>query len=154
MTLNKKRIVIGADHRGYQLKERLKELLSVPRLSIEWVDVGAFDEQRSDYPEFAISAAKTLRKNKADVGVLICGTGIGMAVAANRFAGIYAALVWNVATARLAKEDDHANVLVLPSDFIDAQQAVKMVEAWLMAQCKKGRYEERVAMIDAIDGKK
>lgn len=154
MTSNKKRIAIGADHRGYQLKEFLKQKVTIPGTLIDWVDVGAFDDQRSDYPEFAIAVAKAMQEQKADQGLLICGTGVGMAVAANRFHGIYAALVWNKTIARMAKEDDHTNVLVLPSDFISADEALAMVHAWVTAQPKEGRYEKRIAMIDAIDGKK
>lgn len=153
MTLNKLKIAIGADHRGYQLKEYLQQHVTRPGTTIEWLDVGAYNDERSDYPEFAIAAAKAMLENKADVAILICGTGVGMAVAANRFHGVYAALVWNTEIARLAKEDDHANVLVLPSDFVASKDAVAMVHAWLTAEYKQGRYEKRIAMIDAIKTK-
>ena len=144
------RIVIGADHRGYAMKEWLKANLSISSKDIDWIDVGAYSDERSDYPEFAIAAVKPMREDKADYGVLICGTGVGMAITANRFAGMYAGVVWNTAVARVSKEDDNTNIVVLPSDFVSNEQAVEMVQTWLGAEFKKGRYQQRLDMIDAI----
>ncbi|MGE0010284.1 MAG: RpiB/LacA/LacB family sugar-phosphate isomerase [Candidatus Babeliales bacterium] len=143
-------IAIATDHRGFSLKESLKEVGGLGGYSVSWIDVGAFSEERSDYPEFAIKAVEAMKFGDADCAVLICGTGVGMAIAANRYHGIYAALAWDLTTARLAKEDDHANVLVLPSDYISHELAQDMVTAWLLAEFKKGRYAERIKMIDAI----
>lgn len=143
-------IVIGVDHRGYQMKEFLKKQLVIPQMTISWLDVGAYSEQRSDYPEFAIAACTALLEGKADVGILICGSGVGMAITANRFSKIYAALAWNDTVARLSREDDNSNVLVLPSDFVTNEQAISMVIAWLTADFKNGRYKQRIAMIDSI----
>lgn len=119
-------------------------------MTISWLDVGAYSEERSDYPEFAIAACTALLESKADVGILICGSGVGMAITANRFSKIYAALAWNDTVARLSREDDNSNVLVLPSDFVTNEQAVSMVIAWLTADFKNGRYKQRIAMIDSI----
>lgn len=146
------KLVIGADHRGYELKQYLIGSFVTDRV-IEWIDVGAYNEERSDYPEFAIAASKILQAKKADYGVLSCATGTGMAIAANRFSGVYAGVVWNVDVARLAREDDNVTMLVLPSDYISFAEAREMVQAWLSAEFKHGRYEKRLAMIDEITKK-
>ena len=150
--LNNIKIAIGADHRGYQLKEYLKNNFMLAETSIEWVDVGAYTQERSDYPEFSINVAKLVQEKKVTVGILICGTGVGMVIAANRFSGVYAGLAWNQEIARLAKEDDHTNILVLPADFISLEEGANMLYSWLTAECKQGRYAQRMQMIDAIRG--
>jgi ribose 5-phosphate isomerase B len=144
------KIVIGADHRGFHIKLLLKESLQkVDGKSIEWLDAGCFTAERCDYPEFAKKAVAEIKNGDADLGVLICGSGIGMAIAANRFPGIYAGLAWNETTAHLAREHDGANVLVLPADFISSHDALAMVTAWLKAKFLGGRYQKRLEMIDA-----
>jgi ribose 5-phosphate isomerase B len=89
-----------------------------------------------------------LLSGHAQQGILLCGTGVGMAITANRFPGVYAGLVWNEEIARLAKEDDKVNILVLPADFVSLDQLVAMVKAWQTAQFNEGRYAKRIAMID------
>jgi ribose 5-phosphate isomerase B len=143
-------IAIGADHRGFRMKEFIKNNLSLVRHNIEWIDVGAYNAKRSDYPIFAAKAVSAITKGQAQLAILLCGTGIGMAIAANRFPGIFAGLAWNNTVARLAKEDDNVNVLVLPSDFITKTTAVQMTKAWLKASFKKGRYAQRIKLIDII----
>ena len=138
------KIAIGADHNGFLGKEHLKQQLT----DVEWLDMGTFNEERTDYPIFAKKVCEAILSGKAQQGVLLCGTGIGMAIAANRFPKIYAGLAWNEKIARLSKEDDNVNVLVLPSDFVSLEQMVAMVKAWQAAQFNEGRYAERIAMID------
>ena len=87
-------------------------------------------------------------QGKAERGILLCGSGIGMVIAANRFKGIYAALCWNEAIARVAREDDGSNLLVLPSDFVHEDDAVALVQVWLKAAFKGGRYQVRLDMLD------
>lgn len=144
------RIAIGADHRGYELKQRLQRDCSVEGMTIDWHDVGAYDTQRSDYPEFGIKVARLVQNGEVNFGILLCGTGVGMAIAANRFERIYAALAWNEDIARESREDDYANVLVLPADHISYDEACKSINAWLKATPQPGRYQNRIAMIDAI----
>jgi len=144
------KIAIGADHHGFFHKKIIKERVVVSGISIEWFDVGAFDQTRSDYPIFSERVCKAMLCDDSDVGVLICGTGVGMAIAANRFKKIYAGLAWNEQIARLGREDDNTNVLVLPSDFVSADQAVTIVCAWLKTSFQGGRYQERIAMIDSF----
>ena len=139
------KIAIGSDHRGYKQKEDIKK-----NIAVTWMDVGTDNEQRTDYPLYAQKVVELMMSNQVDVGVLLCGTGAGMAVAANRYKKIYAAVVWNSEVAQRVKEEDNVNLLVLPSDFISTDQALEIVERWKLATFKEGRYAERIAMIDAM----
>lgn len=144
------KIVVGADHRGFHLKLLMQtSLKQVEGKPVEWLDAGCFTAERCDYPEFAKKVVTEIKKGDANLGILICGSGIGMAIAANRFPGIYAGLVWNETTAHLAREHDGVNVLVLPADFISTHDALAMVNAWLKAKFLGGRYQKRLEMIDA-----
>ena len=143
-------IALGSDHRGYEHKEFIKKHATYQNKKITWLDVGTDSHERTDYPEYAIKVCNALGERKAEYGALLCGTGVGMAVAANRFEKIYAGLAWNEEIARLSKKDDNINVLVLPADYVTPQQAVAMVDAWLNADFNEGRYRTRIAMIDAI----
>lgn len=142
------KIALGTDHRGFMLKELLKKHANLASIPIEWVDFGAFDANRSDYPIFVDKVCAAMASKSADYGILLCGSGVGMSIAANRTPGIYAALVWNPEVARASKEDDNANVLVLPADYISEVQMLAIVTAWLGATFKGGRYQERIDMID------
>jgi len=141
-------LVIGADHHGFAHKEFIKQQLTILDTPIAWYDVGARTNDRSDYPLFAKQVAHALVRDKAGFGVLLCGTGVGMAIAANRYKGIYAALAWNAEIARLSREHDHANVLVLPADYITAEQAVAMIRVWLQTQPLSDEHQARIALID------
>lgn len=143
-------VAIGADHRGFTVKSFLMSHTVIGRYSIEWLDVGTYASERTDYPIFAQKVALLMQQKQVDYGIVACGTGIGMAIAANRFKGVYAGLVWNNMIARLAKEDDNVNLLVLPADFISQSEALDLVKTWLEAKFKEGRYAERIAMIDAF----
>ncbi|MBU1008201.1 RpiB/LacA/LacB family sugar-phosphate isomerase [Candidatus Dependentiae bacterium] len=139
------KIIIGSDHRGYALKEQLKEAFS----QIEWVDVGTTNgDDRADYPVVTKSVCKKILEGESDRGILICGSGIGVSIAANRFPKIYAALCWSPEVATVAREHDGANVLALPADFLDGDRAVATVQAWLDALFAGGRYQKRLDMID------
>lgn len=138
------KIAIGADHRGFQHKEFIKK--NMP--SIEWIDVGSFDDQRSDYPIYAHKVVALMLSGQAENGILLCGTGIGMAVTANRYKKIYAAVIWNEEVARLGKSDDNANILALPADFVSPDRSVAIIQAWLAESFKAGRYSQRINMID------
>lgn len=145
-------VVIGADHRGFEHKEFIKKHTQIVGHVISWIDVGAYDAQMSDYPLFAQHVCRTIREGAADYGILLCGSGVGMAVAANRYRGIYAALAWNELVARFSREHDNANVLVLPSDFITPEQSLAMINAWLSASFLGGRHQRRIDEIDAMGG--
>jgi ribose 5-phosphate isomerase B len=144
------KIVIGADHRGFYMKEQLKEQAIIAHKEIEWIDIGAFDDERTDYPVFAQLACEKIRTQGIGRAVLICGSGGGMAVAANRHKSIYAVVAWDEEIAALAASDDHANVLVIPADFV--KHPLCLVEAWLETEFSGDRYQKRIDMIDALGG--
>lgn len=143
-------IAIGADHRGFEHKEYIKKMLASELTQFN--DLGAYSTERSDYPEYAIAVAKRIQQKEADCGILLCGSGVGMSIVANRFAGIYAGLVWDIAIAREAKEDDNVNVLVIPADAISMDTAIEIVVMWMAAQFKSGHYQDRLNSIDALGG--
>ncbi|MCL5436617.1 MAG: RpiB/LacA/LacB family sugar-phosphate isomerase [Candidatus Dependentiae bacterium] len=148
-------LAIGADHRGFALKEQLKVTPIISERLITWHDCGADNPERSDYPVFARRLCKLVLENDAkDMavapthGILLCGSGIGMSMAANRFRGIHAALAWRYDVAQRAREEDWANVLVLPADYLEFDGALQLVSAWLDAVPKAGCYRERIEAID------
>ncbi len=138
------RIAIGADHRGFLHKEFIKKYMP----TIEWIDVGTYSDERTDYPIFSDKVVDLIFTYAAECGILICGSGAGMAIAANRHKDMYAAVAWNKEVAKQCKQEDNANILVLPSDFISCDDAVIMVKEWLAHEFKGGRYAERLKMID------
>ncbi len=143
-------IVIGADHRGFEMKALIKQYVVGNDDPIAWIDVGTDNDERSDYPIYAAKAVRALLTKEATKAILLCASGIGMAIVANRFPSIYAGIAWNEQVARAAKEDDNCNVLVLPASFIDDETAIASCNAWLGATFKGGRYQKRIDMIDAI----
>jgi ribose 5-phosphate isomerase B len=138
------KIAIGTDHRGFMQKEFIKKQLSL----IDWVDVGSNNQERTDYPLFAAKVIDLMQAKTVDLGILLCGAGGGMAIAANRHKHMYAVVAWNGEVARRCKQEDNANILVLPSDFITQEDAVVIIQEWLQAEFKCGRYAQRLAMID------
>lgn len=138
------KISIGADHRGFQLKTKIIDHFE----GHEWLDVGTYSDQRTDYPIYAKRVCQDIKQGVAERGILLCGSGVGICIAANRCKGVYAALCWNPEVACMAVEDDGANVLVIPADFVSAEQAFAIVQAWLTAEFKGGVYQRRLDMID------
>jgi len=137
-------VAIGADHRGFVQKELLKKRLS----ELEWLDVGAHNKKRSDYPVFGRAVAEAVLAGQAERGILLCGSGVGMAIVANRYRGIYAGVSWTQEVATHARRQDNVNILVIPSDFVSNARAVAMVRAWLAARFAGGRYQKRLQQID------
>jgi len=144
----KLKIGIGTDHRGFAYKEVVKLDVSWGDFAIEWHDVGAYSDERTDYPIYAHKAVQALQKKEIQYAVLLCGSGVGMAIAANRFPNIYAAVAWNSDVARAAKADDNVNVLCIPADYVTLEQTREIIQAWLAASFKGGRYQRRLEMID------
>jgi ribose 5-phosphate isomerase B len=142
-----KSIGIGADHRGYKLKEKIKLFLVLQGYKVN--DFGVFSEDRVDYPKIAFELAhhiKTTPKPKSpkiDWGILICSTGIGMSIAANKVKGIRAALCLNLEFARRARQHNNANILVLAGDFTSQKKAQEIVKVFLSESFLKGRYKKR-----------
>jgi ribose 5-phosphate isomerase B len=139
-------IPIGADHAGFSLKERLKAELE--RLGYEPLDVGAHSAASADYPDFAHAVASRVEHGDAARGVLLCGSGLGMSYAANRHHGVRAAVAWAPEIARLAREHNDANVLVLPARFVSEDEGVQILRTWLDTEFEGGRHARRVAKID------
>jgi ribose 5-phosphate isomerase B len=139
-------IPIGSDHAGFQLKERLKEELR--RLGYAVEDVGTDSDSSVDYPDFAHVVASRVEEGKATRGVLLCGTGLGMSYAANRHRGVRAAVAWSPEVARLAREHNDANVLVLPARFLNEDDGVAILRTWLETPFEGGRHHRRVTKIE------
>jgi ribose 5-phosphate isomerase B len=139
-------IPIGADHAGFELKERLKRELEA--LGYEPVDLGAHSTESTDYPDFAHAVADRVARGAAARGVLLCGTGLGMAYAANRHHGVRAAVAWTPEIARLAREHNDANVLVLPARFVSEAEGLDILRTWLATEFAGGRHARRVAKIE------
>ncbi len=137
-------LVIGADHRGFSHKQDILMSLS----EYKWNDVGCDSPVRCDFPVFVKKVVDSLRSERAQRGVLLCGSGIGMSIAANRFSGIYAALAWNIEVAKLSRRHNNANILVIPADFVSSEDAVAMVQAWLSTDFIGGKYQERIDLIE------
>ena len=143
-------IPIGADHAGVDLKARLvHELRS---LGYEPLDLGTTGTESVDYPDFAHAVAARVERNDARRGVLLCGTGLGMSYAANRHPGVRAAVAWSPEVARLAREHNDANVLVLPARFVTEDEGVAILRTWLETDFAGGRHSRRVAKIDQEQG--
>lgn len=139
------KIYIGSDHAGVGLKTLIKERFAD---RYEFEDVGTFTEESVDYPDFAHPVATRVLKDGESFGILICGTGNGMAIAANKHAGIRAALCWSPEISALAKQHNNANIVVLPARFIEAEAAVSTLEAFLNASFEAGRHQRRIDKIN------
>ena len=144
------KIAIGSDHRGFACKAYIKQYVVGIDDPIVWIDAGADDDTRSDFPLFTQKVCELILSKEVARGILICGSGIGMSIAANRYSGIHGALVWNNEVAKLSKEHNDANLVIIPADFVSTEQAAQMVNSWLKATFLQGRYQERIDMIDAL----
>ncbi|MBV5338574.1 MAG: ribose 5-phosphate isomerase B [Deltaproteobacteria bacterium] len=144
-------IIIGSDHGGLNLKTALISYLK--RRNIEVTDAGTNGDASVDYPDFGRNVAETVAAGRAELGILICGTGIGMSITANKIPGIRAALVTDVFMARMAKEHNNANVLVLGGRVLDEQKACDLVGAWLESTFEAGRHQGRLDKITALEQK-
>ena len=145
------RVVIGSDHAGFDLKETIKALLG--RMGVLCEDVGAWSAASSDYPDYAAAAARLVLDGRADRGILVCGTGIGMVIAANKIPGIRAALAWNVATARLARAHNDAHILTLGGRTTPAADVEPIVRAFLATEYEGGRHDGRLAKVARLERK-
>jgi ribose 5-phosphate isomerase B len=144
------RVVIGSDHAGFEQKQRIVQHLTEAGIII--TDVGTADGEASvDYPDFAIAAARIVASGEADFGVLVCGTGIGMAIAANKVHGARAANVTTPEFARLAREHNNANIVTVSARFVPTQVNEEIVDAFLATPFAAGRHADRVAKISAAE---
>ena len=142
------RISIGSDHAGYELKERLKRMLEEEGYEI--VDRGCHSEESVDYPDYARLVSEDVLNGMADYGILICGTGIGMSISANRYRGIRAALCLYPKMAELARRHNDANILVMGGRLLSSSMAKWIAEVFLKTEFEGGRHERRVKKMDEL----
>ena len=145
------RIAIGSDHGGFSLKQALAGYLKQKNHCI--IDVGCFSKDSCDYPEYSYSAAKLVQTKKADRAIVICKSGIGNSIVANKLSGVRAALCYNVKAARLSRMHNDSNVLVLGSIFVKSDLAKKIIRVWLNTEFEGGRHKKRLAQIKDIERK-
>ncbi len=146
------KIVIAADHAGYFLKEKIKDFLD--KEGYEVIDVGTYSTVSVDYPEYGYKAIEKILKGEAERGILICGTGLGMSIAANRFPKIRAALCHEPFSAQMARRHNDANVLVLGGRLIGDGMAIEIVKTFLSTEFEKGRHERRINLIEELSNLK
>jgi|SRR6266481_5077640 len=147
--MERMKIVLGADHAGYELKDKIKQHLQQQGVDVR--DEGTSSPDSVDYPDYARLVAHDVAEQRADLGILVCGSGIGMAMAANKVDGIRAANVSTEYEAQMSREHNNANVLALGARIVGADEAFRIVDKWLSAQFAGGRHERRVEKIMAIE---
>src|SRR6476661_9727215 len=140
------RIALGSDHAGYAEKERLKTLLT--DLGVEFDDLGTESEESVDYPDYARKVAEQVAQGKVEQGLLVCGSGTGMAITANKVPGVRAAVAWSEEIARLARQHNDANVLAIGARTTPPAEIPAIVRAWFSAEFEGGRHAERVGKIE------
>jgi len=143
------RIAIGSDHRGFSIRTKLVDL--VRQLGHEAIDVGAFSPEAVDYPDIAADVAERVHRGEVDRGILICGTGLGMCIAANKVAGVRAAPCHDDITAELSRRHNDANVLCLSADLLGERLIDRMIESWLNTPFEGGRHARRVDKITELE---
>ena len=144
------RVALGADHAGVQLKDAVRSLLESKGIEVQ--DVGTSGVESSvDYPDYAATVGQAVAAGQAELGILVCGTGLGMAIAANKIAGVRAAAVVDVESARLAREHNDANILALGARVTPADVALKIVDTFLGTPFAGGRHQRRLDKITAIE---
>ena len=143
------KIAIGSDHAGFKYKEEIKNYLISK--GYEVIDKGTYSEESTDYPIYARAVAEEVSQKNVDKGIVICGTGIGVSITANKVPGVRAALCTNEFMARLARQHNDANVIAVGARVIGLEHAIAIIETFLKTQFEGGRHERRVHLIDEID---
>ena len=143
------KISLGADHAGFELKEKIKKLLLQQGLEVN--DEGTFSSEAVDYPDYARKVGEQVANHSADFGILVCGSGVGMAIAANKIPGVRAANVSSEYEAELSREHNDANVLTLGARLISDQNAFQIIQKWLETPFAGGRHQRRVEKISQIE---
>jgi ribose 5-phosphate isomerase B len=143
------KIAIGADHAGFQIKEKIKRQLE--EMNLEVADLGTNSIDSVDYPDFGAAVGREVAEGKAAQGIVVCGSGIGIALAANKIRGVRAAQAWNEETARLARQHNDANVLSIGARVVAEEEIPKIVAAWFEADFEGGRHQNRIDKISALE---
>ena len=142
-------IALGSDHGGFKLKEEIKKYLD--EKEIKYIEYGTFSEERTDYPIYAKKVALSIQNKECDTGIIVCRSGHGVAIVANKFKGIRAANITSEEDARFAKADDNINVVTLGGDHLTINESICIIRTWLATEFKQGRYQERIQMIEEIE---
>jgi ribose 5-phosphate isomerase B len=142
-------IILASDHGGLELKDAIKEYLTTHGLEVR--DLGTMNGESVDYPDYAEQVARAIAQGEADRGVLICGTGIGMSIVANKFPGVRAALISDEFTARMSKEHNNANIIVMGGRVLERDRALAMLRIWLDTPFEGGRHQRRLDKIAQIE---
>jgi ribose 5-phosphate isomerase B len=145
------KVVLASDHRGYQLKDSLKKFFEERK--IEFLDVGTFSADSVDYPDFAMLAAEKVSHGDYDRGILICGSGIGMCIVANKFPGVRAAVCHDIAAAEMSRKHNDSNMLGLGADVVNEELARKILYVWLETKFEGGRHLRRIQKISEIESR-
>ena len=144
-------IALGSDHGGYKLKEEIKKYLD--ELDIAYKDFGTDSEARTDFPIYASMVAESVQSGECDKGILICKTGFGMTIVANKYRGIRCAPCYDVETAKQAKEHSNVNIIALPASYVSMSESINIIRTWIASQFLEGRYADRLQMIEEIEDK-
>jgi ribose 5-phosphate isomerase B len=147
-----KKIAIGSDHAGLDGKEAIKAQLD--RLGVEYEDLGTYSTESVDYPDYAERVAQAVVNGEVERGILVCGSGIGISIAANKVPGIRAALVWNAETARLSRQHNDANIVAVGARTTAPGVVEEIIEAYLGAEFQGGRHSQRIEKLAQLDKKK
>lgn len=142
-------IAIGSDHGGYKLKEEIKRYLD--EKGIEYKDLGCMNEERVEYPDIAKEVAKEVQSKKCNSGILICRSGIGMSICANKFKGIRCTPCHNEYTAKYSRLHNNSNILAMGADDVSISEAICILRMWLATEFEGGRHEERLKIIEEIE---
>ena len=140
-----KKVCIASDHAGYKLKESIKDHLINKYISI--FDMGPFEDKSVDYPDYAKKLAKRVKAKKSDIGILVCGSGTGMAISANKIKGIRAAVCYNIKSTRLSRQHNNANIIALGARLTKKSVSLKLVETFLKTSFEGGRHLKRIRKI-------
>ena len=143
------KIAIGADHAGFQIKEKIKKQLADMNFDVE--DLGTASLDSVDYPDFGAAVGRAVASGEVEQGIVVCGSGIGIALAANKIHGIRAAQAWNEETARLARRHNDANVLSIGARVLAEDEIPKIVAAWFEADFEGGRHQKRIDKISGLE---
>lgn len=143
------KVSVAADHRGYSAKEKIKAFLR--ELGHEVLDLGTDSDKSVDYPDFAVPAAAAVTDGRADLAVLLCGSGIGVSMTANKVAGVRAALCHDELGAEMSRKHNNANVLCLPADWLGEDLMCRMVKVWLSTPFEGGRHQRRIEKLMAVE---
>lgn len=138
------KIAIAADHGGFEMKEELKKHYK----GVDWLDLGTTGTDSVDYPDYAKKMAKVMLSHEAELGILVCGTGVGISIAANRYKGIRAALIYNTEVAKLAKQHNNANVLVFGGRTMLVDDVINSIDTFLQSEYEGGRHQRRLDKIE------